>query len=224
MLDASSQSPTSGGPKPSPSVWAKLRSVGLPLLASTGFVGLLASVLFFSPFNFSFFDELKSQPKLALSTLHLDLGDGRPNQVMSGEIRLKNTGSAPLEFTISTSCGCQDASPRKGTIAPGDELPLSLTVRLPDYSGAEKAVYVVVHSNDPDRREVRCAIVARAPAPFEVNPAFIDFGRVNRDEVASLSANVHVTLPDGETRAVQARLKGASFLASFNEPEQVQIM
>ena len=42
-------------------------------------------------------------PRLQVSSTTLDLGDGKPNQIMRGVLGLHNTGTAPLEFSIARS-------------------------------------------------------------------------------------------------------------------------
>ena len=58
-------------------------------------------------------------PRLELSTTYLDLGEGKPNEVMRGIFLLRNTGTAALKFSIGRSCGCAELKPSRGTVPAG---------------------------------------------------------------------------------------------------------
>ena len=162
-------------------------------------------------------------PRLEIAETSLDLGNGKPGEVMCGAFMLRNTGRAPLNFTTQTSCGCQEVSPRKGTIRPGDELALSVSLRLAGYSNAEKTERVIIGSDDPRRPQLTCVVAARAPAPLQVVPAFIDFGRVVPDDVSQLAADVRVETAEGERRHLGVRLNGGTFLASREDAHVIRV-
>lgn len=137
-------------------------------------------------------------PHLELSTLRLDLGDGKPNETLRGEITLRNTGGAPLEFSLIKHCGCTELAPLSGTVPPGAAETLHVGIKLADHANSEKNTTVDIHSNDPELPAVQCAVLARCPAPFKVSPAFIDFGSLTAEELATASHEVRLDSVGGQ--------------------------
>jgi hypothetical protein len=90
--------------------------------------------------------------RLELSPSRLDLGDGKPNELLHGNVRLRDAGHGVLEFEITASCGCTDLTPRQGSIPAGAEQDVRLVVRLPDYANSERAVQLSVKTNNPRSR------------------------------------------------------------------------
>ncbi len=165
-----------------------------------------------------------SGPALQMSTQRLDLGHGKPNQLLTGTFELRNSGSAPLSFSITTSCGCTAASPREGVIAPRQSVPLSVSVTLPAYSKSEKQIQVVVTTNDPKHSQTRCSVVAQVPAPFDVVPERIDFGHVEKKAVAQLASSLKAQLrPADVGQKLVCRVIGYGFTASVAGEGGIQV-
>lgn len=135
--------------------------------------------------------------RLELSATEIDLGEGAPNEIVRGVLQLRNSGSAPLTFSIERSCGCTELQPNKGTIPAGKQLEIAVGVRLPGHTGSEQNVSLTVNSNDPERPVVHCAILALCPAPFDVSPAFVNFGELLQDDIASAVQVLEVRGNDG---------------------------
>jgi hypothetical protein len=137
-------------------------------------------------------------PQLELSTHLLDLGSGKPNEVLRGTVLLRNTGSQTLEFSISGSCGCSEMDPRTGTINPGEESAIVVGVKLPEHANSERSVELLTSwckqgVQGADRNVTRCVVVARCPAPFLVSPPFVSASEAGTAEVNRTIGEVHVT-------------------------------
>ena len=113
-----------------------------------------------------------SGPRLGLPAHPLDLGRGRPGQVVDGSFQLTNRGDAPLRFQLSASCGCTDLSPRAGTIAPGESTIINVGIRLQEM-GTERQVRVSVGTNEPDSPAAGYVVFAACPAPMTAPPALL---------------------------------------------------
>ena len=137
-------------------------------------------------------------PSLVIDESHLDLGSGKPNEVMRGSLRLKNTGRAPLEFTAQGSCGCTSLKPGSGTVMPGGELEVAVALTLASHTNSERAVQISIKSNDPRRSEVQCSAKARCPGPCRLNPAFINFGQLTRAQLASAGQLLRISPNEGD--------------------------
>ncbi len=163
-------------------------------------------------------------PEFQISTTRLDLGDGKPSEILSGKFEVRNTGRAPLDFSITTSCGCTAASPRQGVIAPGEAVPLSVSVTLPAYSKSEKVIQVVVTTNDPERPKMNCSVVAKVPAPFEVSLSHVDFGHVDQQSASKLSSSLEAKLrPADVGQKLGCRVKGTGFAATIESSGEIKV-
>ena len=162
-------------------------------------------------------------PRLTVSTTRLDLGDGKANEILRGSLLLRNDGGTPLEFSITKSCGCTELTPSTGTVSPGGSANIAVGIKLDGHTNTERSVMVSINSNDPKQSVVNCTARARCPAPFEVAPAFLDFGKVAPNKVASLSAGINVKLVDSERRTLRAQIGGSSFVASIEAPGIVRV-
>ncbi len=168
---------------------------------ATRLLGLFALLLAISisPLFFSA-QRHRSGPSLEFPLRSLDLGEGKPGQALTGQIPILNTGSAPLTFSVATSCGCTSAEPKRGTLEPGGKSSIQVVLTLPEYSKSEKAIQVIVTTNDEVNSTGRCAVVARVPAPFEVTPAFVAMHKRADSSESMPTTAVTVRLPTGNAR------------------------
>lgn len=142
-------------------------------------------------------DSLSNQ-RLTLSTTRLDLGDGKPNEIVRGELTLSNPNSSPVAFSLIKHCGCTELSPLSGTLPPRGKELIHVGLQLPAYANSEKGTSVEVRTGNPPEVVTRCVLSARCPAPFEVNPAFISFGSPTRDDVGTSSHELHLDSVGGQ--------------------------
>ena len=126
-----------------------------------------------------------SHPTIAISPSNLDLGDGIPNELMSGRLTLRNSGNAPLKYRITKSCGCTKVDPDSGTLDANKFQILKVNIRLPSYLNSQRSASITIKSNDIKRPSVTCTISANCPAPIRVTPTSVEFSEVMTGEVST---------------------------------------
>src|SRR5579872_7214008 len=149
---------------------------------------------------FTWYVKVWHVPRLEIEETNLDLGDGKPSETLHGVFRLKNTGHAPLQFTAGRSCGCTHLSPTSGTIAPGQTCDVTAGVTLHGHANSERSVRIRFHSNDPSKATVDGRAAARCPAPFRVEPAFVNFGSLLPEQLLSARAHLRIAARPGGQR------------------------
>lgn len=97
------------------------------------------------------------QSSISLETKKFDIGDVVNGEVVSREVAVRNNGEAPLVVeTVSTSCGCTQASLEPMTIPPGEVGVLHINfdsgAHGPDLSG-KVTRQIFINSNDPQQPE-----------------------------------------------------------------------
>lgn len=105
-----------------------------------------------------------SDPQIEVETNTLDLGEVVNGDIITRDVMVKNVGSADLIVeSVSTSCGCTQASLDSMTISPGD----SATLHIEFDSGAHGAELtgslirqVFIVSNDPEQQEASIELSA----------------------------------------------------------------
>jgi len=123
-----------------------------------------------------------SLPRVQLPPFALHLESDTPGSVVDARFKLTNVGGSPLDFTVTTSCGCTTVKPQSGVIAPGEAQEVELGVRIPDAFGGQRAVTVAIQSNDPLNPFARYLIQTECPAPFAVAPQAVHFGNVREGD------------------------------------------
>ncbi len=161
--------------------------------------GASVLVLLLVPPGLSFWLSERSNagPKLQLPSAPLHLGNGRPNEVKTGELELKNVGSSALEFRISASCGCMELDPGEGMIAAGNVQRVRVGVKLPSYFNSGRSVQLRVSTNERDSAPREYLVLAECPGPVNVLPMGVNFGTLRENEVSTASVNLRVTTSEG---------------------------
>jgi hypothetical protein len=142
-------------------------------------------------------DSLLGQ-RLILSTTRLDLGDGKPNEIVRGELTLSNPHDSPVVFSLVKHCGCTELSPLSGTLAAGGKETIHVGIQLPDHANSEKNTSVEVQIGTPPMAVARCVLSARCSAPFNVTPSHIDFGSLTEEEAAPAFRELTVEKAEGQ--------------------------
>ncbi|QDT99534.1 Ig-like domain-containing protein [Gimesia aquarii] len=190
----------------------------LRITLSIGLLAFIAIVFVYTKLQSSQFEG----PRISIKERSLDLGNGKPGEEMQGELVFENTGSKPLEYNIVTSCGCTSLTPRKGTLDIGESQTANVVLKLPEYAKSEKAVRIIVHSNDPDQPEVNCSARARCPAPFQLRPESINETFYELNELQEASFQIEVSPGESETAFADVELFQISSNNKFlhvNKPE-----
>jgi len=121
------------------------------------------------------------------------MGRGKPGEILSSSLILKNVGSEPLDFWIHKSSPAAVIEPQEGTIQPRGMIELKVTVRL-CHEGQDERVVIMLHTNDPRRPTYLHAFEASCPPPIKVYPEIVSFGTV----VAESSPTFPLRLSDPE--------------------------
>lgn len=138
-----------------------------------------------------------SVPQLEFSTERLDLGDGKPNEILRGELTLFNRGAEKAKFSLIKHCGCTELSPLSGDLAPGASETIHVGLQLANHANSEKNTSIEIKAGEPPTIVRSCIVAARCPAPFLVEPAFINLGSLGPDEIADAWAEIRIRPVDG---------------------------
>ncbi len=117
-------------------------------------------------------------PRLVVPQSPLHLGGGVPGEELTGSIALKNEGGDTLQIhQVSAGCACSSLRLTQETVAPGQQVLLTVAARLKE--GQNLFFPVRIASNDPTAPEAIVMIRADlAPPPLRADPAHLDFGQV----------------------------------------------
>lgn len=102
---------------------------------------------------------VSAQPKLAIDSMTVDLGDMYSGQIRTGHIVLRNIGTQPLKILhVQPSCGCTTVRQPKSELQPNesDEVEVSFNSML--YRGPVEK-YVNIETNDPLSQYVAVKLV-----------------------------------------------------------------
>lgn len=136
--------------------------------------------------------------RLEFSTAQLNLGTGKPNEILRGELVLTNSGSEPTKFSLIKHCGCTELSPLCGELPPGGNETIHVGLQLAGYANSEKNTSIEVRAGEPAAVVARCVVSARCPAPFRVTPAFISFGSLATEELSHASHELQIGSVEGQ--------------------------
>jgi|GEM_PF-3814461 len=106
----------------------------------------------------------------------LNLGEGKPHEILTGSFRIGNVGQAPVEFAIQPGCNCASLEPRAGKLGPGEYQTVKVGVRL-SREGSRERVAITIHADDGTAAGQLWA-TATCPAPLLVEPSNVEFGEV----------------------------------------------
>jgi hypothetical protein len=111
------------------------------------------------------------QPKIAISDTTLQLGDVVNGEIIERELSVQNTGQVDLTIdSVTTSCGCTQASVEPMTIPPGGSGTLYIEfdsgAHGPELTG-QLIRQVFVATNDPQQQELIVELSANIVPPAE---------------------------------------------------------
>jgi len=109
-------------------------------------------------------------PRLELTPAKFDFGEVWQGEPAKADFTVKNTGTAPLEVTVRSGCGCTLAGKPKSPLAPGESSTFGVSYNTATYTGpANKRVTVT--TNDPARDRVVIEVEGNVKPLFEATPA-----------------------------------------------------
>jgi hypothetical protein len=147
-----------------------------------------------------------TSPRLDLGTTpSIDLGEGKPGEILTGTFLLGNSGGAPLTFKLLSGCACSQLDPSEGEVQPGEYRRIKVGVRL---RGEGQDEHVRIHIETGTSNTADFWAHAHCPAVLVVTPQAVDFGTVLLSK--SKNARIHVSRADGKLFRSASDLKVAS--------------
>ena len=126
----------------------------------------------------------------------LDLGNIPSDTIVTGVIKFKNVGNAPLKIKrVKTSCGCTVARLTQLTYQPGEEGQISIKFNTRGYSGmARKTITIFLEEGTPS--SVRVILQAMIKPKIAIVPRYVDFRNLNLSQTVvrrsfSVKNNTH---------------------------------
>lgn len=104
-----------------------------------------------------------AQPAIAVNERYYDFGSLGPNEIVTREFVIANTGEAPLTISRAfTTCGCTTADFTSAEIPPGEVsiMTLRFDAGFHDVRGETVQRGVIIENNDPDESTVEIWVQA----------------------------------------------------------------
>lgn len=145
-------------------------------------------------------------PVLSLDSDRYDFGELLSGEVVVRKVTIRNNGGSDLQISrFEFSCGC--TIPRielsDGRILSMREYKgnrilsleagawASLEIEFTSLGRKDQVAYkMVIHSNDPDRRELTVPILARVIPAFALQPKVVRFGTITRNSKATKEVRI----------------------------------
>lgn len=120
-------------------------------------------------------------PHLELGAKEWSFGEVWQGEPESKEISVKNTGDAPLEIDVKSSCGCTVATKPKSPLPPGESTSLTITYNTAGKMGPANQT-VTVTTNDPTQQSTAIKVTGNVMPLYEMDPKDgISFGQLWQD-------------------------------------------
>jgi len=120
-------------------------------------------------------------PRLEISATEWNFGEVWQGTPLSFEVRLTNTGDAPLTLEPKSSCGCTVPTRPKSPLAPGESDQMVISYDAVRRRGPAHHT-VTLTTNDPQRPTVVITVRGTVKPVYEVSPMDnLTFGRLFRD-------------------------------------------
>jgi Protein of unknown function (DUF1573). len=107
----------------------------------------------------------KPTPHMVIDQIEYNAGEVDPATMITNKFTFKNEGDAPLEIKeVKSGCGCLIAN-YDPLIQPGENGVISISMKLyPEWEGREVSRTTWVITNDPENRQIRLTLSAKAKA------------------------------------------------------------
>lgn len=123
-------------------------------------------------------------PRLELSSQEWDFGEVWQGEPLAFEVRIKNTGDAPLTLEVKTSCGCTTPTRPKSPLDPGESDVMKIEYSSKTRVGKANQT-VTLNTNDPSQLSAPIKVLGNVKPLYTFEPSGAVFGRVfesTRDE------------------------------------------
>jgi len=147
-------------------------------------------------------------PRLVVPQDSFDFGAIERGTAVDHVFRVRNDGDAPASVLgIDRTCACTVGAANAHTIAPGQELWVSVGLDTGDLSGpVVKAV--TVRTDDPSAAALRLVVQGTVLADLVAEPPTLYIGEVWRGSEAARAARVHSGRPAGAARVLAVSARG----------------
>jgi Protein of unknown function (DUF1573) len=120
-------------------------------------------------------------PAAALEPARLEFGTVPNDRHSTREVMVLNGGTSDLVIErVGTGCGCTKAEMEDRTVPPGEGRSLQVTVMPEHLAGFHSEKQVMLVTNDPRNRALKLTAVVDVEPEFELDPAVLDFGDVEK--------------------------------------------
>jgi len=137
-----------------------------------------------------------SGPAIEVSPPRFEFGDLPQEHIEHVTCKVRNAGSELLQIQqVTSDCGCAVAQIADSSLAPGEEVSLSITFSTRHFSGDVRKTVTLV-TNDPGSPRTRIVLSAFVRAIVAVTPDAIDFGRVVRGDTPSQTVTLRAAAAD----------------------------
>jgi hypothetical protein len=160
----------------------------------------------------------RGNPRIQIPSMPVELGDGKPGEVLGGNFKIKNVGGGVLRYTITPSCGCTELKPESALVEPWGSNDIKVAVKLAGI-GEEKTVRLSIDSNDPEFPNTSVFVKANCPAAATSTPATVEFGANTPDELSSREVVVKVLDREMKTQLDKLVITTTNNVFSINKYE-----
>ena len=126
-------------------------------------------------------------PRLELSSTEFDFGEVWQGEPVSQDFTVRNAGTAPLELSLSRSCGCTALTKPRSPLPPGESDVFSIAYDTVKRKGKAKQ-RVTLTTNDAARPSVNISVTGNVKPLYNSSPPEgLRFYRLTTEESATKS-------------------------------------
>ncbi|MBK8914889.1 MAG: DUF1573 domain-containing protein [Phycisphaerales bacterium] len=129
------------------------------------------------------------QPKLKLSETVWDMGQVWAGEAVKGSITISNTGEAPMNVDVRTSCGCTAAKKPKNPLGVGESDTFEISYNTKKIGPVNQTVTVM--TNDPTQPQAMISVKGEIKALYKIEPdPGLTFNRLGKNSAESREAMI----------------------------------
>jgi hypothetical protein len=156
-------------------------------------------------------------PRLVVPVETYEFGTVERGTAVDHVFRVRNDGDAPASVLgIERTCACTVGAASARTIAPGQELWVSVGLDTGGLSGAVVKA-VTLRTDDPNASALRLVVQGTVLADLVAEPSLLYIGEVWRGSEASTGAHLRSGRPAGTARVLALRARGPFVVPRLRE-------
>jgi hypothetical protein len=161
--------------------------------------------------------EVAAGPRLVVAAPTFDFGTIERGKAVDHVFRVRNDGDAPARVLgIERTCACTVGAADTRTIAPGQELWVSVGLDTGGLSGSVVKA-VTLRTDDPNAAALRLVLQGAVLADLVAEPSLLYLGEVWRGSEASAGAQLRSGRPAGTARVLALRARGPFVVPRLRE-------